>query len=387
MPFELVCGIPLGYNPRMNWIATIATVGGLLVAAWAAVRYIVLVELRVDNHTFRTMYEMLGSARVFVVEEEFFTESRRPVVYRAFCKFKGVPGFYVAHGERMLQAGFHGKDFTTTIICSRTSYSRIKHFLSSALQCMQLELFGVPVSVATPWNIDKIGSLKSARSPIVDPSLWSDIDIEMSALASGKIDKTGAILYGLPGNGKTSLIKYFSVKYKLPIVIITFVPEFTNMDIMFMFSQIPERCIVLLEDFDNYFDGRRCIIGESNGGGNNMGIKFTFDSILNSLDGVYNNYQGVAFFMTVNDIGKVDDALKSRPSRFKYVRRFDNPGESVRSSILASWSDRMPSLNLDQLLRVHEYKSQGDSVEQALVKLDIPTPSEKKSFCDNNPYI
>jgi hypothetical protein len=52
---------------------------------------------------------------------------------------------------------------------------------------------------------------------------------------------------------------------------------------MAMFSQITPNSIVLFEDFDNYFNGRECILGSGN-----TGIRFTFDIILNGLDGVYN---------------------------------------------------------------------------------------------------
>ena len=102
-----------------------------------------------------------------------------------------------------------------------------------------------------------------------------------------------------------------------------------------------------------------------------MGIKFTFDSILNCLDGVYNSYDKVVFFLTANDISKVDMALRQRPSRFKFVRNFDNPDAVLRESIVGSWASSLDGVNLDQLLRIAEFKSHGDTLEQARQRLDI----------------
>lgn len=79
-------------------------------------------------------------------------------------------------------------------------------------------------------------------------------------------------------------------------------------------------------------------------------IRFTFDSILNNLDGVHNDYRECVFMMTANDISKVDVALKTRPSRFKFVREFLNPDISVRERILGNDSEILKmteGMNLD----------------------------------------
>ena len=366
----------------MNWIAPILAFSGIFVGLWAFIKYIILIEIRIDNNTFRTLYDITKDKRKFIIYEEFFTEQRHPVTYKSFCTFDDCPWFFINHSERLLQAGFQGKDLITVIVCLRWKSNKLKKFLKDNLQQLQIKLFGVPVRIATPWNTDKIGCIKNANVPILDENLWRDFDDEISIVLENG-GKTGAILYGDPGNGKTSYVKYLAIKYNLPITIITFVPEFTNIDIMYMFSQIAPNTIVLLADFDNYFDKRKCIIGEGNNGSNNMGIKFTFDAILNCLDGVYNTYEKVIFIMTANEINKIDDAIKNRPSRFKYVKFFQKPNHELRYKIIEDWANDTNDLNLDQIFRLKEFKQQGFNLSESKKKLDI----KEDVIVDSNNYL
>ena len=339
-----------------------------LVGVWAIFKYVLLIEIRVDTNTFKTLYDLCKDEKKVVLHEEYVcTENRHPVSFSAFCFFKGAPWFYLDRNERLMQAGWHGKDHVTMITCFRWRYSKLKNYLTFKVRHMQLDTLGVPVELMLPYGTDKIGSLKKAYpEPIVDDYLWRDFDKEVEEVSQGKREKTSALLYGLPGNGKTSFVKYLSTKYKLPIMILTFDPEFNNHDLLLIFAQIPKKCIVLLEDFDNYFHGRKCIMG-----GENKFVKFTFDIILNGLDGVYNTYENVVFIMTVNDISKVDTALKNRPSRFKYTRNFDNPSFEVRKKVLGeSWAERSEGLNLDQIFRLAEYQGQNLSFEESLRKIE-----------------
>lgn len=329
-----------------NIIALLASFFG----AWAFFKYVVLVEMRLDANTFKTMYDLCKEGRKVMVYEEFVTENRYPVEYVAFCFFKGAPWFHVSHSERLMQAGWNEKDYLTVLTCFRWSYGGLKKFLGEKLKEMQLSTVGVPVSLMLPYGTDKIGSLKqSFGPPLLNEHLWKDIEEELREVSEGKRNKTGALLYGLPGNGKSSFVKYLATKYRMPLMVLTFNPDWTNHDLLLIFAQIPKRCIVLMEDFDNYFNKRECIIGTDN-----KSIKFTFDIILNGLDGSYTTHEQVAFIMTVNDIDKVDDALKNRPSRLKFVREFANPDIDTRRRLLPEEKiAECEGMNLDQILNLH----------------------------------
>lgn len=339
------------------WGTVLALLGSFM-GVFVLFKYILLMEARLDAKTFKALYEIIKGGRKFIVNEEFITESKYPVVFQAFCSISDCPLFYINHSERLLTAGFQGKELVTTVVCFRWRYNRLRDYLTTRLKELELSM-GVPVELITPNYSDRIGMLKKPTSePLLDQAVWMDIAKEVEEVFAGKRDKTGAIFYGPPGNGKTSFIKYLATKHRVPIKLITFSPDYSNHDLMAIFSQIGTKCIVLFEDFDNYFDGRNCILGT-----HNQNIKFTYDIILNGLDGVYNTYEGVVFIMTVNYIEKVDPAMRNRPSRFKYVRKFDNPSAKIRAKLIPE-VDLPDGLNLDQLMRVREYLGAG---------LDLPT--------------
>lgn len=338
-----------------------------LVGVWAIFKYVLLIEVRIDTNTFKTLYELCKEEKKIILHEELTMENRHPVSFAAFCFFKGAPWFYIDRNERLMQAGWNGKDHVTNVTCLRWKYKLLKNYFNQKIKDMQLEALGVPVELMLPYGTDKIGSIKkSYPEPVVEDHLWKDFEKEVEEVSQGARNKTSALLYGLPGNGKTSFVKHLATKHRLPIMLFTLDPEWNNHDLLLLFSQIPKRCIVLFEDFDNYFDKRKCIMG-----GENKFVKFTFDIILNGLDGVYTTHENVVFVMTVNDISKVDSALRNRPSRFKYTRHFDNPSIEVRKKILPDdWANSTEGLNLDQVFRMAEYRKRGLSVVDSLNMLE-----------------
>ena len=355
----------------MTSFAPLLTLLASFVGLWAFVKYVVLVEIRVDANVYKTLYDFFKEDSKFIVQEEFTTETRHPVQFAMFCFSKKAPWFYLSHGERLMQAGWQSKDQITVISCARWQYGRFKQFLSKDLKEISLTTMGVPVQAIAPFFTDKVGSLKKkAPEPVVARDLWEDIDREVGEVVSGKRNKTGALLYGPPGNGKTSLVKYLATKYNLPIMVFTLDPQWSNHDLLALFGSIPPKCIFLMEDFDNYYDNRKCLLGGSNGNG--QMVRFTFDVILNGLDGVYNTYDGVVFIMTVNHIDKVDPALRCRPSRFKYVKQYGNPSLEVRENLLKDgWAEKTEHLNLDQIFRLKEYQEEGDDFAKAMSRLQM----------------
>lgn len=357
----------------MNLLGPILAVAGAFVGVWAIFKYVILVELRLDSNTYKTLYEVCKAEKKFVIREEFVSEAKPPVIFAAICFFQNAPWFFLHHSERLLTAGWSGKDYVTVATCFRWRYKKLKSYFGQKLKEMQLDMLGVPVELITPNYTDRIGVLKrNAPPPLAQEDIWKDIENEVAEVFAGKREKTSALLYGPPGNGKTSFIKYLATKYRVPIKVITFDSQFNNHDLMAMFSQITPNSIVLFEDFDNYFNGRECILGSGN-----TGIRFTFDIILNGLDGVYNTYENVVFLMTVNDINKVDYALKNRPSRFKYVRQFGNPTVEMRQSILPGWEVPTDGLNLDQILRLKEFRADGLDLSASMKKLEKDVKQEE----------
>jgi len=137
--------------------------------------------------------------------------------------------------------------------------------------------------------------------------------------------KKGYLCYGEAGTGKTAFIRALAQELDLPIMVFD-LSTMTNREFNEFWQEaiIYSPCIVLIEDVDSIFDGRKNITSTD------MNNGLSFDSFLNTLDGVENT-DGILKFITTNNIEKIDpalgtpsagDAMSSRPGRIDTVVEF-----------------------------------------------------------------
>ncbi len=303
----------------------IGVITGSLVSAWATFKFIISQKFRLDDNLSKNMIPIVqGLNFKFELNNEMSINKKYPSTYSAFAFLNGIP-IYFTRSERLLTAGWQSKELISEIYYFRWHRKKIEVMIKEIANNKK----HTNVMALMPWGSDKLGQMIRESNPkvYIDDEQYKDIEKDIETMLTNKSGKTSALLYGKPGTGKTRLVKYISLKYDLPIYSIFLNPEYNNFDILTMFSDVPERCIVLFEDFDNYFNKRDCIIKHNE-------IKFTFDVLLSVLDGVYNEYNQVFFVMTCNDIEKIDDSLKDRPSRFKFVREITGPSYAKRLEIL-----------------------------------------------------
>ena len=137
--------------------------------------------------------------------------------------------------------------------------------------------------------------------------------------SSGIPYRRGYLLHGPPGSGKTSFIQALAGELDYNLCILNLSERgLTDDRLHLVFSIIPERCIMLLEDVDTAFLGRE----QSKEQGYryrrarlicSFQSSITLSGFLNALDGVVASEERIVF-MTTNHPEKLDPAL-IRPGR------------------------------------------------------------------------
>lgn len=106
------------------------------------------------------------------------------------------------------------------------------------------------------------------------------------------------MLYGCPGGGKSSLAKGLAkglaMELNIPLMLFDLC-NMSNNDFQDAWNSIiyQTQCMVLLEDIDSIFDGRKNVSHPDGG--------LSFDCLLNCLDGVENS-EGILIVATTNNI-------------------------------------------------------------------------------------
>ncbi|UZJ54888.1 hypothetical protein CBS101457_004208 [Exobasidium rhododendri] len=143
--------------------------------------------------------------------------------------------------------------------------------------------------------------------------------------------RRGYLFYGPPGSGKSSLCHVLASVIEQPIYVLNLsASSMGDAEFLERMSEIPSRCIVLIEDVDAAFVQREASSDE-------VGKKATisFSALLNAIDGVGAS-EGRLLCITTNYIDRLDKAL-IRPGRVDKRFAFSNATKGQAKAIFLRW--------------------------------------------------
>ena len=175
----------------------------------------------------------------------------------------------------------------------------------------------------------QIFSTKNLNNIILDKKNYDEIINDIKKFKSNKNYyyrygipyKRCYYLYGLPGTGKTSLIKVIGKHYNLDIHSLTF-DDFKWEKII---DDLPHNdCIILIDEFYNSYNNRK-----------------KYFNLLQYIDGIHENHNMIIFICS-NDISQhLDEKNKSlfRPGRVDVISYFDYATEQQVKDIIKFYFD------------------------------------------------
>lgn len=353
-------------------MSIINTILSPFVAFIRFIRSLIVFSVRVRGLHAAVLFDLVyADARKWIVRNEW-TDSNIPGVYECYARLNGM-FLYLSISERELRTGGLAIDNVAIVTLARWNAKKLYNLIVKKISKIDNK---IPIYLSRSWGSDKLGVIgipDSIPQPYIDKTDYEEIDEEMRRVfVDCDKDKTGIILHGAPGNGKSFLVRHFAFKYKIPIHIIAFSSKYENADIITMFGRLDGPAIVLFEDFDNYFDKRKPCVE----------TVFSFDALLNVLDGNFTTYEKVAFFMTANDIEKIDPALRYRPSRFRFAKHICDPDYAMRLEIFGTpeYAEKTEGFSLDAILIIRSEIDNGRNIDEAIYRTrEIIIPPEERA--------
>lgn len=182
-------------------------------------------------------------------------------------------------------------------------------------------------------NVDSV--VVGGRDALIN-DLLEFVKSEDFYVKRGVTYKRGVLLFGSPGNGKTSLCVAIARKLNRHVYFMNLNDVEKDAKLIRAFSSLPNNAVLVLEDIDAAFTNRS---GHA---------KVSFSAILNCIDGAISP-TGTVIIMTTNHIDHIDSALL-RNGRIDFMLSIPNPGKELVEEYLSLFYGReisLPSYNLD----------------------------------------
>ena len=142
------------------------------------------------------------------------------------------------------------------------------------------------------------------------------------------------MITGVPGSGKTSIIKALCNEFNKNLCIFSVNKDFDNSTILSAFKNMRENAFLLIEDIDCLFEKRE---HKDNG-------LITFSSFLNVLDGVLYKH-GLICFITTNHPEVLDKAIL-RSGRMDLIFKIDYPSKNDIKRLFGDLNSKDTSQNV-----------------------------------------
>jgi len=136
-----------------NFFVLFGIISTVLVSLWAVLKYLILGSYKIDNDTGKRLIETIESSAKFkwLLTNECVTEPRYPDVYEALVLLNGAV-FFINRNERLLTAGWKGKEETTHVTFPRWYRKKVLDILrSKVLNLNTIPVMAPPHTARTGW--------------------------------------------------------------------------------------------------------------------------------------------------------------------------------------------------------------------------------------------
>ena len=166
-----------------------------------------------------------------------------------------------------------------------------------------------PISNIYGQNLENVYLPENIKNNI-SKEIDTFINSKKNYIKHGVPYKKCFLFSGIPGSGKTSLIKALSKKYKYSIYFLN-IDKMNDGDLINLITSIKENSFLIIEDIDNLFTTN-----------NENKLNVTYSGFINIMDGIVSNMNGIITFLTANNPERIDKSL-IRSGRIDSIYNFE----------------------------------------------------------------